>query len=80
MSNIRVLDTRAKAKAEVVDMAKTILHLAESGEVVDLSWFASNIDGSTRTGFTATEDGHRRLASAYRLAHRLQLVMDEQAE
>ncbi len=80
MSNIRVLDTRATARADVVEMAKTILHLAEAGDIVDLSWFASNLDGSTRTGFTPTDDGHRRLANAYRLAHRLLLTMDEQAE
>jgi hypothetical protein len=77
MSNIRVLDTKAKAKAEVVEMAKTILALAESGEIVDLSWAAANADGSSRTGFTATEDSHRRLATLSRLLHRLHLSWDE---
>lgn len=78
MSNIRILDVKAKAKAEVVEMAKLILRLAEEGEIVDLSWCAANVDGSTRTGFTATEDQHRRMAVVSRLLHRFHAKMDEQ--
>lgn len=79
MNNIRVLDTKAQAKAEVVAMAmaKTILSAAEAGEIIDLSWAAANLDGSTRTGFTSTEDAHRRLATVSRLLHRLHLSWDE---
>ena len=75
--SLHVLDTKAQAKSDVVDMAKRILSLAESGEIVDLCWSAANVDGSTRTGFTATEDAHRRLASVSRLLHRLHLSWDE---
>jgi hypothetical protein len=73
------VDPKANAKAEVVSAAKDVLAMAERGEIIDLSWSASCIDGTVKTGFTSTEDGLRRIASVYRLAHRLQLCMDEQA-
>ncbi|WP_210204453.1 hypothetical protein, partial [Agrobacterium pusense] len=68
------------SKAEVVEMAEIILALAKAGEIVDLSWSAANVDGSTRTGFTPTDDAHRRLATVSRLLHRLHCTMDEQSQ
>lgn len=79
-ATIRVLDTRAAAKAEVVEEAKRILAMAERGEIVDLCWSAAKVDGSVISSFTATEDAHRRIASVSRLLHRLHLMSDEQAE
>lgn len=75
-ANIRLIDTKAAAKAEVVEEAKRILALAEGGEIVDLSWCASRVDGSLMTFFTATEDGPRRLAAVSRLLHRLHRSWD----
>lgn len=75
--NITVLDTKAKAKADVVKMAREILARAEAGEIVDLTYAASLADGSITTGFTATEDAHRRIAAVSRLLHRLHRSMDE---
>ena len=79
-ATIRVLDTRAAAKAEVVEEAKRVLAMAERGEIVDLSWSAAKVDGAVLSSFTATEDAHRRIASVSRLLHRLHLLADEQAE
>lgn len=75
--NIRVIDTKAKAKADVVKMAMEILDCAEAGEIVDLTYSASMVDGSITTGFTATEDAHRRIASVSRLLHCLHRSMDD---
>lgn len=77
MTNLHVLDTKKNAKAEVVDQAKIILSMAEAGEIVDLAWAAAAIDGSSHTGFTATEDSHRRLAAVSRLLHRLHVNWDD---
>ena len=71
MSNIRVLDTRAKAKAEVVEMAESILAKAKSGEIVDLCYAVANADGSISSSYTPTDDAPRRLAAVWRLFHRL---------
>ncbi|WP_333711373.1 hypothetical protein [Agrobacterium tumefaciens] len=57
-ATIRVLDTKAAAKAEVVEEAKRVLSMAERGEIVDLSWSAAKVDGSVISSFTATEDAH----------------------
>ena len=77
MSNIRVIDTKASAKAEVVEMAKALLARAEAGEFIDLSYCASNADGSITTGFTPTDDQMRRIAAVSRLNWRFHVVMDE---
>lgn len=75
--NITVLDTKAKTKADVVKMAREIIARAEAGEIIDLTYAASMVDGSITTGFTATEDAHRRIASVSRLLHHLHRSMDE---
>lgn len=80
VASIRVLDTKAAAKAQVVEEAKRVLAMAERGEIVDLSWSAAKVDGSVLSSFTATEDAHGRIASVSRLLHRLHLLADEQAE
>lgn len=79
-ASIRVIDTKAHAKAAVVEEAKRVLAMAERGEIVDLCWSAAKVDGSVLSSFTATEDAHRRIASVSRLLHRLHLMSDEQAE
>lgn len=79
-SNIRVLDTRASAKAEVVERAEQLLRMAQAGELVDLSYAAAKVDGSIATGFTPTEDAHRRLSAVSMLLFRLHRTMEEQAE
>lgn len=76
-ATIRVLDTKATAKVAVVEEAKRILDMAERGEIIDMSWAASCVDGSVKTSYTATDDAHRRLASVSRLLHRLHLSADE---
>jgi hypothetical protein len=80
ISNIRVIDTKASAKAEVVEMAKLILSRAEAGELVDLTYAVTAVDGSISTGFTSTEDSHRRLSSVSRLLHCLHKLMDDDAD
>lgn len=77
VSNLRVVDPHALAKAEVVDMAKDILARAEAGELVDLCWSGSHPDGSMHSSYTSTQDAPRRLAGVVRLQHRLQLKWDE---
>ena len=74
------IDPKASAKAEVVKMAKEILRMAEAGDLVDLSFFGTTPDESIRTGMTATEDQHRRLAACSRLLHRLHLSADEKCD
>lgn len=71
------VDPKANAKAEVVKMAKAVLELAESGELVDLAYSAACADGSVRSGFTATEDQPRRVAACSRLLWRLNQSWDE---
>lgn len=56
VATIRVLDTKAAAKAEVVEEAKRVLAMAERGDIVDLSWSAAKVDGSVVSSFTAIED------------------------
>lgn len=79
-ATIRVLDTKVAAKAEVVEEAKRVLDLAESGAITDLSWAASCLDGSMKSSFTATQDQSRRLASVSRLLHRLHMSAHENDE
>ena len=74
------IDPKASAKAEVVNLAKTILEMAEAGELVDLSYFAATVDGSVQTGMTATEDQHRRIAACSRMMWRLQKSADTTTE
>lgn len=76
-SNLRVVDTKAQAKAKVVEMAREILTMAEQGQIVDFAWCASKVDGSVITSFTPTEDQHRRLASVSRLLYRLHECCEE---
>lgn len=72
-------DPQAEAKANVVAIAQDILQMAEAGELVDLSFFAATLEGSIRTGFTATDDQFRRIAACSRLLWRLHQKSDEQA-
>lgn len=71
------IDPKASAKAEAVEMAKTVLQMAESGELVDFAYAASTADGSVRSGFTGTEDQPRRIAACSRLIWRLNKSWDE---
>lgn len=73
-------DPKAEAKENVIDLAKTILEMAEAGELVDLSFVATTPEGSIRTGFTKTEDQFRRIAACTRLLWRFQQKADETAE
>lgn len=75
--SLQVVSLRPSVKPEVVEMAERILRRAEAGEIVDLSWCAANPDGSVSTGFTSTEDSHRRLAAVSRLLHRLHVSADD---
>jgi len=77
MNNLRIIDVKLKSVKEVTEEAERILELAKSGEITDISWSASCVDGSLKTSFTSTTDAPRRLCGVYRLAHRLQLKMDE---
>jgi len=73
-------DAKAARKAEVVDRLKDLLAKAEAGELVDLSYAAASANGSFITGFTATDDGPRRLGAVSMLMFRLQQVSHDQAE
>jgi hypothetical protein len=76
-AKLSIVDTKATAKAEVLEEAKAILELAESGELVDLAWAAARIDGSIHCSFTGTSDHPRRLAAVSRLLHKLHTAVEE---
>lgn len=74
------VDPKANAKAEVVKMAKRALEMAEAGELVDFAYFGVCPDGAVRTGFTATEDQHRRLSACSRMLWRFHQTLDDNTE
>lgn len=76
-ANLSIVDPKAKAKSEVVDMIKDVLAKAEAGDLIDFTYASSCVDGSMLTGFTRTEDGPRRLAAVSRLLHNLHQTYDD---
>jgi hypothetical protein len=78
--NIVSLDPKASAKSDVIEAATELLEMAKAGRLVDLSYAASDVDGSVHTHFTTTEDSHRRLSAVSRLLHRLHGQMDQDAK
>ena len=79
MSNLRVVDPHAEAKANVVEMARDVLAMAERGELIDLTYCASRRDGAVSHGMTPTDDQMRRIAAVSRLHHLVHLAADEAA-
>lgn len=78
MSDLKIvrLDPAQSRKADVVARLNELLGMAERGELIDLTYSAALADGSVITGFTETEDAHRRLSGVSRLLHRLHKSMD----
>lgn len=78
MADLKIvrLDPSQGRKAEVVERLQELLAQAEAGEIVDLTFAAAMVDGAVITGFTHTDDAHRRLSGVSRLLHRLHLIMD----
>lgn len=76
MGNLSVVDLKKPARAEIVEAARSVLDLAEKGELVDFCWCGTRADGSVQTFFSGTDDQLRRLASVSRLEHSLHKAMD----
>ncbi len=74
------LDPAAGRREEVVEVLRELLQRAEAGELVDFSYTAARVNGSTLTGYTATDDAHRRLAGVSMLQFRLARQMEEGSE
>lgn len=72
----KIVPLRPAVKAEAVEYARELLAMCEAGQIVEFYWAGVAPDGSTFSRYTGTTDTQRRLASVYRLAHRLNIQMD----
>lgn len=74
------LDPKSARREDVVEILRELLERAEAGEFLDLAYCASRPNGSTISGYTSTDDAHRRLAGVSLLQFRLARQMEEASE
>lgn len=68
---IRGTMTDAKVQEDTVARLENLLLDARAGQLRGFAYALQNADGSTRTGWTGGCDGHKILAAATALKHRL---------
>ena len=71
---------QAEPNADAVELLEKLLEAAKSGHLRDIAFAGNLSDGGIRSGHSPSRDMVRMLAAVHRLAHSINLSLDEGTE